>query len=1070
MANDTTLDKVVIEFDGKVNKFDASIDTLIEEIKGLREQLKGMGQDAKDTSEDIEEETEELEEMNKGVKILSASMWALRKTTAVFAGLTKGIVSLVEKSTQAVGIQTRFNSVFSSTKDELKGAKKWVDEYSNSLYLDSAEVMDAASNYKLLARNIGLSNDEANTMAENLTKISYDLKAVAQESDVSIAQSAISSALGGEAEAMKHYGVMLNQATLQQTLYSLGIDRTVASLNAAEKAQLIYYQIMNTTAGQQGYYAKTLMSPANALNILKTQFRLLGREVGNVFIPILMELLPVIIAITEVLKELARWLAGIFNIDIDFEDITSGVGDITNGIGGIGDEADKTSEKVKNMTRDFDKLHVVNFDTGSGSGETGGIGGGSGLGNLIDLTPYKDWNAELDKSREKVEKIKNWLYEAKDWILAIVGALATYKVAKSILDFFDKAEWFSKNGNVIQAALGIGLTLGSLYLLKDGIEHLVKGEWTAENIMKTAFGIMGLTAGIKNIVKGFTGTSLALSDAIQLSFAIVLAFTGFETYKQGLKEDDIGKEILGMLETAISAAWIAFKFGAGGKIMATIFIGTIIAMMIGSIVWDWDSSEPTKEEKAYQEALEKIDFPTPEERRNMILNGEGIYSSALLNSPSEIQEKAELRNAMYGGNILDYVNKDTETNKNDLSNITLSDSGLNKLKEMGITIEQTNASIAKSTERTTDTIKEQYGIAYWTASDSANNMSSDVSKSYNEIKQNVVSSLKDTTDKTIKFSDILKMSSSERTKTLQEMIKEIGDSNDETVTSTKTMVQGVTSEYKSMQVVGTESITSLKTSVIQNAKLLEQGGVSSVRKFVNDSISNMKQMKTNGTGDMTTLTSNTIATLKELQRSGNPEVAEFATASLNEIKNMTSMVKKDTDDMQKTTVNKFSDLTKKITSTFDDANPTISKSIDKIKGLMNFDWQLPKIKLPKFSWTTTPIDKTSWAGKILSALNMPMSIPKLNLDWFAGGGFPDTGSLFVANEREPELIGSWGNKSMVANSTQIIKGIESASYNGMKRALTEVPMSNETNVYVGNKQLTDVVTKQQRRNNNKYGR
>ena len=59
---------------------------------------------------------------------------------------------------------------------------------------------------------------------------------------------------------------------------------------------------------------------------------------------------------------------------------------------------------------------------------------------------------------------------------------------------------------------------------------------------------------------------------------------------------------------------------------------------------------------------------------------------------------------------------------------------------------------------------------------------------------------------------------------------------------------------------------------------------------------------------------------------------------------------------------------------------------------------------------------------------------------------------------------------MVANSTQIIKGIENASYNGLKRALTEVPMSNETNVYVGNKQLTDVVTKQQRRNNNKYGR
>ena len=310
--------------------------------------------------------------------------------------------------------------------------------------------------------------------------------------------------------------------------------------------------------------------------------------------------------------------------------------------------------------------------------------------------------------------------------------------------------------------------------------------------------------------------------------------------------------------------------------------------------------------------------------------------------------------------------------------------------------------------------------------------------------------------------------------------------------SSTTMVQGITSEYKSMEkatnqstkslvenikngfsnmfTVGSEKITSLKTSVTQNAKMLEQGGVSSIRKFVDDSITNMKQMQTNGTGDMTTLTANTIATLQELQRSGNPEVAEFATASLNEIKNMTSMVKRDTDDMQKSTVGKFTDLGDKIKDAFLGARKNTSSEIEKIKDLTKFNWQLPTLKSPKFTWTTVANAANVAVSKILSAFNLPNAVPKLNIDWFAGGGFPDTGSLFVANEREPELIGSWGNKSMVANSAQIIKGIENASYTGMKRALTEVPMSNETNVYVGNKQLTDVVTKQQRRNNNKYGR
>ena len=39
----------------------------------------------------------------------------------------------------------------------------------------------------------------------------------------------------------------------------------------------------------------------------------------------------------------------------------------------------------------------------------------------------------------------------------------------------------------------------------------------------------------------------------------------------------------------------------------------------------------------------------------------------------------------------------------------------------------------------------------------------------------------------------------------------------------------------------------------------------------------------------------------------------------------------------------------------------------------------------------------------------------------------------------------------------------------MKRALQEVPISNKTDVYVGGKQLTDVITKQRRFNQVRFG-
>ena len=59
----------------------------------------------------------------------------------------------------------------------------------------------------------------------------------------------------------------------------------------------------------------------------------------------------------------------------------------------------------------------------------------------------------------------------------------------------------------------------------------------------------------------------------------------------------------------------------------------------------------------------------------------------------------------------------------------------------------------------------------------------------------------------------------------------------------------------------------------------------------------------------------------------------------------------------------------KFTSIFDGAKNIVSNAINFIKGLFNFDWKLPKIKLPHFSIT----------GKFSLA---PPSIPKLGVQWY----------------------------------------------------------------------------------------
>lgn len=57
---------------------------------------------------------------------------------------------------------------------------------------------------------------------------------------------------------------------------------------------------------------------------------------------------------------------------------------------------------------------------------------------------------------------------------------------------------------------------------------------------------------------------------------------------------------------------------------------------------------------------------------------------------------------------------------------------------------------------------------------------------------------------------------------------------------------------------------------------------------------------------------------------------------------------------------------------------------------------------------------------------------------FATGGFPNTGEMFLARERGPELVGRIGGRTAVANNDQIVAGIESGVYNAVSKAMSEV--------------------------------
>ena len=76
------------------------------------------------------------------------------------------------------------------------------------------------------------------------------------------------------------------------------------------------------------------------------------------------------------------------------------------------------------------------------------------------------------------------------------------------------------------------------------------------------------------------------------------------------------------------------------------------------------------------------------------------------------------------------------------------------------------------------------------------------------------------------------------------------------------------------------------------------------------------------------------------------------------------------------------------------------------------------------------ISNESPLGKMLDFDFQVRNVSFGRIPRFEDGGFPDRGSLFIANEAGPEMVGRIGRRPAVANSDQIVDGITAGVANG----------------------------------------
>lgn len=152
----------------------------------------------------------------------------------------------------------------------------------------------------------------------------------------------------------------------------------------------------------------------------------------------------------------------------------------------------------------------------------------------------------------------------------------------------------------------------------------------------------------------------------------------------------------------------------------------------------------------------------------------------------------------------------------------------------------------------------------------------------------------------------------------------------------------------------------------------------------------------------------------------------------------------------------------------------ISVTVDSIKSKIESAWNTAKdwldkqgmklnIKTPHFSvgWNYNISDTMATIADFLFDRR---ALPKINVSWYAQGGMPSMGELFVAREAGPELVGKIGSRNAVVNNDQIVEAVSRGVYDAVAAAMGGYAGGSDQtiNVYLDGKQITAAVEKHQR--------
>lgn len=219
-------------------------------------------------------------------KVGDAAKAAAKLVAGIGVAAAVGGYKAIDAASDLAESQSKVGVIFGNGADNVEA---FAATAAKSLGQSKQAVLDAAGVFGTFGQVAGLSGDDLAVFSNDFTALASDLASFNNTSPEEAIQ-AIGAGLRGEAEPLRRYGILLDDATLKQKALELGIYSGKGALTAQQKILAAEAAIYQQSANAQGDFARTSDGLANKTRILKASLENVVAEIGTALLPIALKI------------------------------------------------------------------------------------------------------------------------------------------------------------------------------------------------------------------------------------------------------------------------------------------------------------------------------------------------------------------------------------------------------------------------------------------------------------------------------------------------------------------------------------------------------------------------------------------------------------------------------------------------------------------------------------------------------------------------------------------------------------------------------------------------------------